>query len=344
MKNSLLLFLLFNLLWSERSIAQTGKSNYKIVNTFHVEGEGGWDYLTMDESTGRLFVSHATQVQVLDVKTGKVIGAIPDTKGVHGIALANDLNKGFISNGKDSSVTVFNLLTLAYITKIKVTGSNPDAILYDSFTHHVFTFNGRSSNSTVIDATTLKVIETIPLAGKPEFSLTDGKGKVFVNIEDKSLICVINSTTLKVEQSWPLAPGEEPSGLALDNSSHRLFSVCDNKNMVIMDAENGKIVSTLTIGDRVDGVAFDPIKKRAYSSNGDGTVTVVQEENPTTFKVLENIATQKGARTIAVDTKTHHIYLPTAEYEAAPPATTENPHPRTSVKPGTFVILDIEVK
>lgn len=343
MKNLLLSISAVILFFSfDQSIAQLKKPGYKIAHTFHLDGDGGWDYLTIDDSTGRLFVSHSNQVQVIDVSTGKLIGNIPDTKGVHGIALARDLNKGFISNGKDSSVTVINLETLSFITKIKVTESNPDAILYDEFTHHVFTFNGRSSNATVIDANTLKVIETIPLAGKPEFSVTDGNGKVYVNIEDKSLITVINSKTLKAEQSWPLSPGEEPSGLALDNSSHRLFSVCDNKKMVIMNAENGKIISTLTIGERVDGVAFDPLKKRAYSSNGDGTLTVVQEENPNSFKVIENVTTQKGARTIVVSQKTHHIYLPTAEYAATPEPTTENPHPRPAIKPGTFVILDIE--
>ena len=343
MKNLILIIIVFELfLTIDNSVAQSGKSEYKIVNRIHVEGDGGWDYLTMDDAGGKLFVSHSTMVQVVDVKEGKVTGTISDLKGVHGIAIARDLNKGFISNGRDSSVTVFNLKTLAVIAKINVTGSNPDAILYDPFSHHVFTFNGRSSNATVIDANSLKVVGTIPLDGKPEFSVSDGKGKVYVNIEDKNLITVINSKTLKTEQSWSVAPGESPSGLALDNLTHRLFSVCDNKMMVVMDAQHGKIITTLPIGERVDGVAYDPAKKRAYSSNGDGTLTVVQEENENTFKVVENMVTQKGARTIAVDTKTHHLYLPVAEYEPAPPATTENPHPRAPVKPGTFVILDIE--
>jgi YVTN family beta-propeller protein len=265
-------------------------------------------------------------------------GTIHDTKGIHGIAIANELNKGFTSNGRDSSVTVFNLKTLDVITKIKVTGQNPDAILYDPFSQKVFTFNGGSSNSTVIDAKGNKVIATILLDGKPEFSVTDGKGKVFVNIEDKSVINVINTTTLKVEQHWSIAPGEEPSGLALDNQNHRLFSVCGNKLMVVTDAETGKVITTLPIGDRCDGVAFDPEKKRAYSSNGEGTITVVQEKNSNSFKVLETVTTQPGARTIAIDKTTHHLYLTTADYESAPSANNRRP----PVKHDSFVIIDIE--
>ena len=314
------------------------QSNYKIGNKIHVEGEGGWDYLNVDEVNGRIFVSHATVAQAIDIKTGKLVGTIPDTKGIHGIAIANDLNKGFTSNGRDSSVTIFNLNTLEVITKIYVTGRNPDAILYDPFSQKVFTFNGGGNNSTVIDAKENKVIGTIPLDGKPEFSATDGKGKVFVNIEDRSVINVINSVTLKVEQHWPIAPGEEPSGLAIDNKNHCLFSVCGNKLMVVTDAETGKVITTLPIGDRCDGVAFDPEKKRAYASNGEGTITVVQEETNNSFKVLETVTTQPGAKTIAIDKTTHHLYLTTAEFESAPSATNRRP----PVKPDSFVILDVE--
>ncbi len=314
------------------------QSNYRVANKIHVEGEGGWDYLNVDEVNGIIFVSHATVAQAIDIKTGKLAGTIPDTRGIHGIAIANDLNKGFTSNGRDSSVTVFNLKTFEVITKIQVTGQNPDAILYDPYSQKVFTFNGRSNNSTVIDAKENKVVATIPLDGKPEFSATDGKGKVFVNIEDKSVINVINSSTLKVEQHWPIAPGEEPSGLALDNQNHRLFSVCGNKLMVVIDAETGKVITTLPIGDRCDGVAFDPEKKRVYSSNGEGSITVVQEENSNSFKVLETIVTQPGAKTIAINKTTHHLYLTTAEYESAPTAANRRP----PVKPDSFQILDVE--
>ena len=322
--------------------AQTAKSGYKITNRIHLEGDGGYDYLTMDDATSRLYISHGTIVQVLDVNEKKVVGTIPDTKGVHGIALAKDLNKGFISNGRDTSVTVFDLKTSEVIIKVKVTGNNPDAILYDPFTHKVFTFNGRSSNSTVIDAKTNKVIGTIDLPGKPEFSVTDGRGKVYVNLEDKSQICLINPTTLKIETTWSIAPGEEPSGLAIDPKDHRLFTVCGNKLMIVLDADNGKVVAKLDIGDRVDGVAYDSGLKRIYSSNGEGTMTVIQEVNKDTFKVLENFPTQRGAKTITLNSKTHRIYLPVAEFEAAPAPTTENPRPRPAVKANTFTILEIE--
>jgi DNA-binding beta-propeller fold protein YncE len=342
MKKISLIISLLMLTSISASFAQVGNSGYRIVNKIHLDGDGGWDYLTIDDSTSRLYVSHGTIVQVLDVIGKKVVGTIPDTKGVHGIALARDLNKGFTSNGRDTSVTVFDLKTLEVITKLKVTGNNPDAILYDPFSHKVFTYNGRSSNSTVIDANSNKVIGTISLPGKPEFSVTDGKGKVYVNIEDKSLVCLINPTTLKVEKTWSVAPGEEPSGLAIDSKDHRLFVVCGNKLMIVLDADNGNVVSKLDIGERVDGVAYDLALKRIYSSNGDGTLTVVQEENKNTFKVKENFTTQKGARTITLNPKTHRIYLPVAEYEAVPAATKENPRPRPSVKENSFMIIEIE--
>ena len=342
MKKASLLINIIMLISISTSFSQAIHSGYRIADKIHLEGDGGWDYLTMDDFSSRLYISHGTVCQVLDVNGKKVAGTIPDTKGIHGIAVARELNKGFTSNGRDTSVTVFDLRTLQVITKIKVTGSNPDAILYDPFSHKIFTFNGRSSNSTVIDANTNQVIGTIVLPGKPEFSVTDGKGKVFVNIEDKSLVCWINPVTLKVEKTWPIAPGEEPSGLAIDSKDHRLFIVCGNKLMIVLDADNGNVVSKLIIGERVDGVAYDPALKRVYSSNGDGTMTVVQEENKDTFKVIENFATQKGARTIAVNPRTHRIYLPVAEYEAAPAATTDNPHPRPAVKANSFMILEIE--
>ena len=324
------------------AFAQPKIPGYKISDKIHLDGDGGWDYLTMDDSTSRLFISHGMIVQVLDVKENKVVGVIPDTKGVHGIALARELNKGFISNGRDTSVTVFDLKTLRVITKIKVTGNNPDAILYDPYSHKVFTFNGRSSNSTAIDANSDKVIGTIELPGKPEFSVSDGKGKIYVNIEDKSQLCMINPLTLKVEQTWSVSPGEEPSGLALDIENHRLFSVCGNKLMIVLDADNGKVITKIDIGEGVDGVAFDPGLKRIYSSNGEGNLTVVQQEDKNTYKVMETLPTQRGARTITLSPKTHHIYLPVAEYGEAPAATTENPHPRPPAKENTFTILEIE--
>jgi len=322
----------------------SAQSNYKIINKFHIDGNGGWDYISMDESTSRLYISHGNELNVFDVATNKLVGTIPDTKGVHGITLAKDLNKGFISNGRDTSVTIIDLKTLKTIVKVKVTGNNPDAILYEPYSQKVFTFNGRSSNSTVIDAKTNKVIGTIKLSGKPEFPVSDLKGKIFVNIEDKNSISVINVNTLKVEHTWPVAPGESPSGLAIDRINHRLFSVCENKMMVVVDYLTGKVITTLKIGGGVDGVSFDPELKRVYSSNGEGTMTVVQQKNANTYTVLENVPTQKGARTIAVNTITHRLYLPAAEYNDAPAVTAENPHPRASVKPGTFTVLEVGLK
>ncbi|MEI8115228.1 MAG: YncE family protein [Bacteroidia bacterium] len=314
--------------------AQAQKPEYKIAKTIQLSGDGGWDYLSVDEVNQKLFVSHSSQVNVVDLKAGKELAVIPETSGVHGIAIANDLNKAFISCGKDSSVLVVDLNSLKVIERVQKTGKNPDCILYDQFSKKVFTFNGRSSNSTVIDANTLKVIATIPLAGKPEFAQTDGKGKIFVNIEDKSSLAIINAVTLKVDKMWSIAPGEEPSGLAFDQLNNRLFSVCGNKLMVVSDAVSGKVVTTCPIGDGCDGVAFDPATKRIFASNGEGTMTVIQQVSADQYKVLETLPTQAGARTITVDKTTHHIYVSGGEYGEGTG--------RRPVKPNTFKVLDID--
>jgi DNA-binding beta-propeller fold protein YncE len=341
MKNLLKVFvyLATTILWisGEGLKAQNTAADYKIANRIQLPGDGGWDYLAVDETGGRVFLSHGMVVQVVDLKTKTLAGTIEDTKGVHGIALAYDLNKGYISNGRDTSVTVIDLKTLKFISRIKITGMNPDAILYDPFSRHIFTFNGRTSNSTVIDATTDKVVGTIALDGKPEFSQTDGKGKVYVNIEDKSEISVIDSKALKVVKTWSIAPGEEPSGLALDNENHRLFSVCGNKLMVISDAVTGKVVASVPIGDRCDGVAFDPIKKLAYSSNGEGTITIVRQKDKDNYEMAGTFPTQPGAKTIAIDRKSHKLYLTTGSFEA-PAAQGQRP----AMKPNSFVLLEIE--
>jgi len=320
---------------------QNVSNGYKIVQQIHLEGDGFWDYLNADDATGMLYVSHGKMVNVVDMNTGKSVATITDVNGVHGIAIATEFNKGFISNGADSNVTVFNLKDYSIIEKVPVTGKNPDAIIFEPFTKTIITWNGRSSNATVIDAKTDKVIQTIPLAGKPEAAVSDGKGKVFVNIEDKSEVCMINVKTWKVEQTWSIAPGEGPSGLALDNETHRLFSAT-SKLMVVLDAETGKVISTLSTGDRVDGAGFDPGLKRAYSSCGEGVLTVIQEENKNSFKVLANVPTQAGARTISVSSKTHRIYLSTAEFGPTPEKTADNPRPRPTLKPGTFTVLVLE--
>ena len=310
-------------------------SDFKIVNKIHLEGDEKWDYLFSDDLNSRLYVSHGSMVQVVDESKGTLVGKISGMNGVHGIAIAPELSKGFISSGKDSSVVVFDTRTLQVITKITVTGKGPDAIMFDSFSKKVFVFNGKSNNATVIDAATNKIVATIPLDGKPEFSVSDGRGKVYVNLEDKSSIAVINPTTCKVEHVWPIAPGEEPTGLALDNVTHRLLSVCGNKLMVITDAGSGKVISTLPIGEKSDGTAFDPGVKHAYSSNGDKTMTVVKEGTDGKFSVMNNFPTQEGARTITINKMTHHIYLSAADFDPAQ----EGQKPK--ITPGTFVILDI---
>ncbi len=336
-KCQLFLFFLILLATGFNLSAQNSNSEYSIVRSIKLPGAGGWDYLTVDETNSRLFLSHGTVVNVVDLKTGQLAGTINETPGVHGIALAPEFNKAFISVGRNASVKVVDFKTLASLEDVPVTGKNPDAIMYDAFSKKVLTFNGSTSNATVIDAATNKVVGTIQLEGKPEFPVSDGKGKIYVNIEDKSLISVIDINSMKVEKSWPIAPGEEPSGLALDNETHRLFSVCSNKLMVVVDANDGHIVTTLPIGNGCDGVKFDPLLKRAFSSNGEGTMTVVQEVNKDSFKVLENFKTMSGARTLAIDNTTHHIYMPAAEYEATPATAGQ----RRAMKPDSFQVMDI---
>lgn len=306
------------------------KVAYKLINKISLEGNEKWDYLFSDDHASRLYVSHGSQVQIIDEVTGKMVGNIPGQKGVHGIAINPELNKGYITNGKDSSVTVFNIKTLEQTHHVKV-GSNPDAILYDAFSKKVFVFNGHSNDISVIDVVTDKVVATIALTGNPEFSVTNGKGLIYVNLESASSIAVINAKTLKVENVWPIAPGTEPTGLALDNETHRLFSVTANKIMMVVDALSGKIIAELPTGTRTDGAAFDPETKCAFSANGDGTLTVVKEEVGDKYSVLENVITQSGARTIALNKMTHHLYLPTATY-------TET---KGKLAPGSFVVLEI---
>ncbi len=312
--------------------------NYAIVNKIHVDGNERWDYLFSDDQAGRLYVSHGTIVQVIDEANGQVIGKITGLNGVHGIAIDPDLNKGFITSGRDSSVSIFDTKTLIEIKRITVTGKGPDAIVYDPFSKHVFVFNGKTNNVTVIDAESNMIVTTIPLDGKPEFPAANGKGLIYDNFEDKSQIAVINTSSNKVEKVWSIAPGEGPTGLALDIENHRLFSVCGNKMMVVLDAETGKVITTLVTGEHTDGAAFDPGLKRAYSANGEGTLTVVKEGIGDSFSVLANVLTQKGARTITVNKLTHHIYLPTADFEA------QTGQERPKLIPGTFVILDIVEK
>jgi DNA-binding beta-propeller fold protein YncE len=311
---------------------------YHVIKTYKLGGEGGWDYLNLDSSSRRLYISRATHVIVIDADSGKPVGDIPDTPGVHGIALAPELGRGFVSNGREGTVTIFDIQTLKLITKVKV-GDNPDAILYDPATKRVFTFNGKSQDSTALDAAKGTVLGTIKLEGKPEFAASDGKGEIFVNIEDKSQLDAIDPAKLEVKSRWPLAPCEEPSGLSIDREHRRLFAGCDNKMMAVVDADSGKVLATPAIGDGVDATAFDPGTGLAFASCGEGVLTVVREESPNKFSVAENIKTQEGARTLALDEKTHQVFVVTAKFGPTPAPSADQPHPRHSILPDTFVVL-----
>ncbi len=316
---------------------------YHVTKTYKLGGEGGWDYLTADPDTHRIFISRGTHVIVLDAQSGKTVGDIPDTPGVHGIALAPDLGKGFTSNGREGTVTVFDVKTLAPMgAKIKV-GDNPDAILYDPATKRIFTFNGRSQDSSVIDAYEGKVLATIKLDGKPEFAASDAKGTVFVNIEDKSELTAIDANKMEVKAKWPLAPCQQPSGLSMDRQNRRLFVGCDNKMMAVVNADTGKVLATPPIGEGVDATAYDEGTGLAFASCGeDGVITVVHEDSPTQFNVAENVKTEKGARTMAVDISTHMLYTVTAKFGPPPAATAQNPHPWPTIVPGTFEVLVLQ--
>jgi DNA-binding beta-propeller fold protein YncE len=318
--------------------AAAADANYHLINTYNLGGDGGWDYLTIDIASRRVYISRATHVMVIDVDTGKSVGDIPDTPGVHGIALAPELGRGFVSNGREGTVTIFDLQSLKLIQKVQA-GENPDCILYDPATKRVFAFNGKSHDATAIDAAKGTVVGTIKLEGKPEFAASDGRGGVFVNIEDRSQIDAIDPKQLEVKARWPLAPCEEPSGLAIDRKNHRLFAGCDNKMMAVVDTDSGKVIATPAIGDGVDANGFDPGTSLAFASCGEGVLTVVKEESPTKFTVVANVPTQSGARTMALDEKTHNVVVVTAKFGPPPAATADNPHPRRTILPDTFVAL-----
>jgi DNA-binding beta-propeller fold protein YncE len=321
-----------------RAGSAAAQSGYKVAKTYKLGGEGGWDYLTADPEARRLYISRATHVVVIDLDSGKPVGEIADTPGVHGIALAPELGRGFVSNGREGTVSIFDMKTLATITKVKA-GDNPDAILYDSASKRVFTFNGHSHDSTAIDAVKGEVVGTIKLDGKPEFAVSDGNGEIFDNIEDKSELVAIDPNKLEVKSKWPLAPCEEPSGLAMDRKHRRLFAGCDNKMMAVVDADTGKVLATPAIGDGVDATRFDEETGLAFASCGEGVLTVIREEHPDKFSVVENVPTQPGARTMELDPTTHNVYVVTAKFGPPPVPTADNPHPRRSILPDSFVVL-----
>lgn len=311
---------------------------YHLIKTYKLGGDGGWDYLTVDSTSRRLYISRSAHVIVIDADSGKPVGDIPDTPGVHGIALAPEFSRGFVSNGREGTVTVFDLNSLKVLSKIKV-GENPDAILYDPASKRVFTFNGRSDDVTAIDAAKGTVVGTIKVDGKPEFAASDEKGEVFVNIEDKSELMALDPNKLQVKSRWPLAPCEEPSGLAIDRKHRRLFSGCSNKLMAVVDADSGKVISTQPIGGGVDANGFDAETGLAFASCGEGVLTVVHEDSADKFSVVENVPTERGARTMALDPSSHNIYLVTAKFGPAPAATAEQPRPRPAILPDSFEVL-----
>jgi DNA-binding beta-propeller fold protein YncE len=310
---------------------------YRLLKSIPVPGEGRWDYLTVDGEARRVYVSHGTEVVVLDADSYEVKGKIADLKGVHGIALAPDFDRGFISNGQANNVTLFEMKTLKTIGTVD-TGKKPDAIIYDPATKRVFAFNGGGNSATVIDAKDGKVAGTIELGGAPEYAAADGTGSVFVNLEDKSKVVKIDARKLEVQENWPVAPGEEPSSLAMDTKNRRLFIGCRNKLLVVVNADNGKVVDKQPIGERVDATAFDPETGLVFCSNGEGTVTVVHQDGPDRYTVVETVKTQLGSKTMALDARTKRLFIPAVKFKPAAAPTPDNPRPRPTPVPGTFSV------
>lgn len=319
--------------WSQQ------KTGFKVLNEYKIPSAGGWDYITVDGANKRVYVSHGTQVNVIST-TGDSIGYIPKTTGVHGVALVHDLGKGFTSNGRSNSITVFDLKTLKATGEIALTAKNPDAIFYDDFSKKIITCNGGSHDLSFVDPVTEKTVATVPLGEKLETAVSDGKGKIFVNGEDNSTVHVVDAATFKEVANYKINGGTSPSGLDIDRKTNRLFIGCgDSKTMVVMDASNGKTIGTFPIG-RTDGLVFDPVLKLAFASNGEGTISMVREVNADKFEFVENIPTEPGARTIGIDLTTHHLFLPTAKSEPVAP-TAENAHPRPKMIPGTFHVIEV---
>ncbi len=339
MKNLLLATSLTFALGSGKVLAQTVP--YRLLHTIAVGGEGGWDYLSVDPAGERLYLSHGTQVEVVDLKTRQVIGTIPNTPGVHGIEVVPGANRGYVTCGRNNTCVVFDLTTLKPIGAPILTGPKPDALLYDAFSKRVFLFSNAGGKSTVLNAATGAVEGTAELAGDIEAPATDGKGHIFANVEDKSEVIEFDAKTLAVRLRHKLAPGEEPTGLGYDPKTNRLFSACHNEKLVVTDSKTGKQIAVLPIGTGVDGAVFDPSTGNIVTSNGGaGTFTVIHQDSPTRYSVVANMPTAKGARTIAIDPRTHHLFTCTADYGPTPPATAENPRPRPSIVPGTFRVLE----
>ena len=309
---------------------------YHVIDHWKLGGEGFWDYLIVDSPAHHLYLTRGSHVDVVDTQTGKLIGSIANLHGTHGVALDNAGKFGYISDGGGNAVVVFDRATLATLATIPA-GTNPDGIVFEPATQTVWAFNGRSNNATVIDAASRKVVATIPLPGKPEFPAVDAKGIVFANIEDKSLIVRLDAHTFKLTDSWP-AGCESPSGLAFDVAGARLFPVCDGKKMAVVDSNSGKILATPAIGDGPDAAGWDAAHKLAFASSGDGILSVV-DASSADYKTIESLPTQRGARTMAYDSAADRVYLVTAEFGPRPAPTADNPRPRPTMAPGSFVVL-----
>ncbi|MGB8582601.1 MAG: YncE family protein [Candidatus Sulfotelmatobacter sp.] len=315
--------------------------DYHVTDHWKLGGQGGWDYLLSDDAAHRLYVTHNSRVEVVDTTTGKPIGAITGLKSTHGVALNPDGKTGYISDGAGNAIVVFNRADFSIRATVPA-GTNPDGITFEPATKTVWAFNGRSKNVSVLDTSSNGIVATIDLPGKPEFPQADGKGSVFDNIEDKNEIVKLDATSHKVVAVWPLTGCESPSGMAIDRDKHRLFSVCDGGKMAVVDYESGKVLGLAAIGDSPDAAGFDPKHGLAFSSNGgDGTLTIVNAEKPG-FPVLQTVQTEKGARTVTLDTETGRIYLVTAQFGPAPAPTEAMPHPRHSIVPDTFEIIVVK--
>jgi DNA-binding beta-propeller fold protein YncE len=313
----------------------------RVLKRIPIGGEGGWDYLTADRDRHRLFVTHGTQVEVVDPARDSVVGRIPDTPGVHGVALAPETGHGFVSQGRDSTVTMFDLATLAVLKRAPVPARNPDAIVADPASGRVFAFGGGTRNAVVLDARTDSVVGNVALAGKPEFAVVDGAGRLYVNLEDSSAVVALDTHTLQVLGRWPLAPGAEPTGLAIDRAHHRLFAGCGNQKLVVLDSRNGRVVASAPIGEGVDAVVFDDARQFVAASCGDGTLHVLHEDAPDSYRALAPVTTERGARTCTLDPATGIVYTATADFGPPPAPTPERPRPRPSIVPGTFRLLAI---
>ena len=315
------------------------QGGYHVATVFHVGGAGGWDYPAADIGSNKLYLSHGTQVNIIDKNSGDSIGVIPGVTGVHGIAFVHALGKGYVSDGRLNNVSVFDLATGKVVKQIP-TGKNPDWIFYESFSKKIITSNHSGASLSIIDPQTDSVVATIPVAGEGlETIASDNAGKIFVSVEDKGEIAVVDMKKLAVIHRWSLAPGEGPTGLAIDVTTKRLFSGCE-KQLIIMDAVTGKVITHLPIGDGCDGVAFDPESKLIFTANGVGTMTVIKEISANQYKVLENVTTKRGARTISLDQKTHTIYLPTGDYEPLPANSPEGTRPK--IVAGSFQVLVVK--